>query len=397
MFKSTRKVVSYNGFWILILFFNLNSVAQSGLSENKLDDSKIWETKQVDIIRSLYLNSNGMNDHNNFLRTHGLYPTQLTTKITPYFSISFLQSDVKELSGKLKFLKATKPIHVDFFVESLRSFYSLNVSKPIWDGRVYEEKNKIIVGGYSSKHNEKPVAKLSNEGKFLPFEDNNIANEFPILQIPTEQIVFDPFEWKLLKVTPADGKKIEERVLDFLPIRLFDHQGRTIDNLRFVLESAENNSAAVLYGLWQNNKIEIAKCSFLTSKIIDKKQGYQPTLIEGAVQPADGKVITFTFEGEFFDGINQNEDALQIASSILKRKLGLSKEHSLKNEMKIDGLFHDWRNIEGVSDPKGDFVSHLYPNTDTDLLEAKVTNDDQYLYLYSRVVGAHGKTGSKGR
>ena len=64
--------------------------------------------------------------------------------------------------------------------------------------------------------------------------------------------------------------------------------------------------------------------------------------------------------------------------------------------VRIDGAFDEWRSLRGIADPEGDVVSYLKYNPDTDLLELKVTNDDEYLYFYTRVAGQHGKS-DKGR
>ena len=387
----------YSFFCIQFILFITISIAQHGKNEKKGGETKIWETKQIDLIRSLYLDSNGMPNHEIFLRNHGLYPVELTGKLTPYFSVSFMEYNMKELNGKLVPKINATPLNLDFFVENVTRYKSLNISKPIWDGRVYEDNNKIIVGGYSSKYNERPVGEFDDKGNFFHKIEENLAKEFPILQNPSNQIVFDPFEWKLLNVTPNNGQTIEDRTSNFLPIRLCEKNGKKIDDIQFSLESNPESSLLLLYGIWQDKKFEIAKCQISNSNIVDKRKGYQPTLIDGCVQPANGKVVTFTFKGEFSDNVEQNEGMLQIKNSNLKKKSNLVSTDIPNNEMNIDGQFQDWRNIKGISDPKGDLVSYLYLNPDTDILEAKVTNDDRYLYLYSRVVGAHGRTGEKGR
>jgi hypothetical protein len=397
MTKSTMILKVYSYYYILLIFFITNSFAQHSIKEIEGGEKKTWETKQIDVIRSLYLDANGMPSHEIFLRNHGIFPMEQTRKLIPYFSVTFLENDVKEINGEIAPLKNATPLNLDFFVENLSIFTGFNISKPIWEGRVYEENNKIIVGGYSSKFNERPVGEISNNGRFIAQIDNSIDHEFPILQIPTKQIVFDPFRWQLLKVMPNGGQKIEDRTSSFLPIKLFDQKGKIIVDIHFSLESRPEKSLLILYGDWGNKRVELAKCQLSNTKIIELKTGYQPTLIDGCIQPANGKVITFTFEGEFSDIVVENEGMLQIKNSNMKINSYIRATEIPKRVMKIDGQFQDWRNITGVSDPKGDFVSYLYLNPDTDILEAKVTNDERYLYLYSRVVGAHGRTGNKGR
>jgi hypothetical protein len=397
MIKLRSKPNSCPLFLIIFLLFIVSSFAQQNRNEIEGGDTKFWETKQIDIIRSLYLDANGMPSHEIFLRNNGLFPMEQTRKLTPYFSVSFLENDVIEINGEFVPKKTASPLNVDFFIENIRTYDAFNISTPVWDGRVYEEKNKIIVGGYSSRYNERPVGEFDDNGNFVTQIDGALADEFPILQIPNKQIVFDPFEWKLFKVTPNNGLTIEERTSNFLPIRLCEKNGKIIDDIQFSLNSVPENSLLYLYGIWKTNKIDIAKCQISNTKIIEIKTGYQPTLINGCVQPANGKVVTFTYKGEFSENIEQNEGSLQIKNSNFNKNSYTESTEIPKNIMKIDGLFQDWRNIKGKSDPKGDFVSYLYLNPDTDLLEAKVTNDDQYLYLYSRVVGAHGRTGENGR
>ncbi len=117
-------------------------------------------------------------------------------------------------------------------------------------------------------------------------------------------------------------------------------------------------------------------------------------MIEGFSQPADGKVTTLTFEGEFSSNVISKGGEIY-----LKNDLAILDQDNqlMEKKIEIDGDFKDWFNIPSVSDEAGDHVSYLFPNPDTDLLEIKVTNDDKYLYLYSRVTGAHGRTGEKGR
>jgi hypothetical protein len=120
---------------------------------------------------------------------------------------------------------------------------------------------------------------------------------------------------------------------------------------------------------------------------------------DGCTQPGDSGILTLTFEGQFAQIIKQKDGVLCLDSENPgeSARNDVEDQHPDKNEIEIDGSFGDWRNIKGIADAKGDFVSYLYPNPDTDILEFKVSNDENYLYFYSRVAGAHGRTGEKGR
>ena len=164
--------------------------------------------------------------------------------------------------------------------------------------------------------------------------------------------------------------------------------------MTFKLENKSSNSFLVLYGILDGMKIELASCNLNTSKLVKTREGFRPELIEGCNQPGNGEILSLTFQGEFSESVS-------VINSDLIVDIGNGKANkepqSISSIIQVDGDFQDWRNIQGVSDIQGDYVSYLYPNPDTDLLDFKVSNDDKYLYLYSRVIGAHGRTGEKGR
>lgn len=379
---------------IMLLFLISNSIAQVNLADTKLHESKTFTKNPIAVIQSLYLDENGMPSHNLFLQANGLNRQNSKTESTPYFTVSFAMDDLIENNGNYKPAESAKLLNLDFYVETKTEFNSKNNGEQIWDGRVYEDNNKLIVGGYSSKFNERPVGKINCDGSFAFQLDGVDANEFPILQIPTEQIIFDPFEWKLLKIHSSNGKTIQKSTSSFLPVNIYDINGELLSNINYKFESNSSTSLLVLYGMVDGKKTEIAHCNLKNSKIANSKIGFNPGLIEGCSQPTNGNIVTLTFQGKYSNNISLNGSKLQINSDA---KYSNDKSEIINNEITVDGDFSDWRNISGVSDVKGDYVSYLYENLDTDILEFKVTNDDKYLYLYSRVVGAHGRTGDKGR
>ena len=323
-----------------------------------------------------------------------MYPIKKNTESVPYFSVSFLITDLDEKNGKLVPREIAKPLNLDFHIKTFTKQNSANVAHPIWDGRVYEEENSIIIGGYSAKFSERPVGEINSRGKFIPQLEGADSKEFPLLKIPAEQIVFDPFEFKLLNVMPGNDEAAEYITNSFLPIQIYGQRGELLNNISFEIENQTVGSPLVLYAIYDGKKLEIASCSLKKSEIVTSREGYQPELIEGCTQPANGKVITLTYKGEFSKNILAQNNELYLSSNL---DFANSTTQISTKPIKIDGDFQDWRNIPGVQDIEGDHVSYLFKNPDTDLLEFKVTNDDKYLYMYSRVAGAHGKTGKTGR
>ena len=386
------KITTLTG--LMLLLFISSSVAQVNLNDTKMHESKTFTKNQIAVIQSLYLDANGMPSHDMFLKANGINSINVKTQSTPYFTVSFLMEDVLEENGKYRPTKSAELLNLDFYTETSTSSNSVNVAIPIWDGRVYEDDNNLIIGGYSSKIIERPVGKINSKGLFVSQLDGADSKEFPILQIPTEQIIFDPFGWQLYRIKPSNGETIQKTKSSFLPITIYGTQGEILSDIRYELESNPTTASLILYGIIDGKKIEIANCNLAKSDVVQSREGFQPELIEGCSQPADGKVITLTFKGKYSSNISLNDTELYLND---ETKYLSDESRSKSNAITVDGDFTDWRNISGVSDIEGDHVSYLFANPDTDLLEFKVTNDDKYLYLYSRVVGVHGRTGAKGR
>lgn len=375
--------------------FNTSATyAQVDLNNLDLHESKTFAKNPINVLQAQYIDSEGNPSHEVFLSKNKIRPLNTKDEIVPYFTLSILKSECRENDGKLVPIKTAEFLNLDFLVETALKYKAVNFASPIWDGRVYEENGSLIVGGYSSRYNERPVGIINSNGEFVPQLKGESTLEFPILQIPANEIVFDPFEWKLLRITAGKGEDINKNVKQFLPLDIYNSKNELLERMTFRLENKSSNSFLVLYGILDGVKIELASCNLNTSKLVKTREGFRPELIEGCSQPGRSEVLSLTFQGEF-------SELVSIKNSDLIVDIGNGKAYkepqSISSIIQVDGDFQDWRNIQGVSDIQGDHVSYLYPNPDTDLLDFKVSNDDKYLYLYSRVLGAHGRTGKKGR
>jgi len=390
--KNQTQITVLIGIMLLLLFGN--SFAQVDLNDTKLHETKIFTKNPIVVLQSLYLDSDGMPSHDQFLKANGLDHQNSEIESIPYFTVSFATEDIIEKNGNYKPTESANLLNLDFYIKTKTEFNSRNIGEQIWDGRAYEDNNNLIVSGYSSNVNERPVGKINYDGTFTAQLDGVDAKEFPLLNIPAEQILFDPFEWKLLKIKSSDGKIIQESTNSFLPVNIYDTNDELLNNVTYKFENNSATSSLVLYGLIDGKKTEIANCNLKNSKIVKSKIGFKPGLIEGCSQPTNGNVITLTFQGNYSNNISLDGSHLQLNN---EAEYITDNSKIENNRIDVDGDFSDWRNISGTSDVEGDYVSYLFANPDTDLLEFKITNDDKYLYLYSRVVGAHGRTGDKGR
>ena len=223
----------------------------------------------------------------------------------------------------------------------------MNVAIPIWDGRIYIEDNTLVVGGYSSKYNERPVGVINNMGLFIPQLLGEESEEFPILKVPESEILFDPFEWSLLRVKNGNGDISEQNVKQFLPLDLYNPHSNLIKDMNYELEYMVSNSKLILYGIQGGKKIELASCNVQTSEIVKTQQGFRPGLIEGCKQGGKGEIITLTFQGEF-----SNTVSIRDTEVFLNTDNAIHTETNFEEKpgVNIDGDFQDWRNIKGVSD-----------------------------------------------
>lgn len=392
MRKAKSKLFSVIGFVCLFVPGLNTAFAQVDLNDYEKHENKIYMITQLARIQSHYIDGEGLYSHDLFLRAKGLYPMNKQVENIPYFSLSYPIENVKKQGGEYVPGDAKGILNLDFKLVSASSFKAKNTATPIWEGRVYDDNNEIIVGGYSSKFNERPIGKIDEKGNFVSQLKGEHVKEFPILQIPSEQIIFDPFEYKLLQVQSSNGERVKKSVNHFLPLSIYGQDGANVAGLNY--ELVQKNEKVSLLGILNGKRFEIASVDLKKSNIVSSREGYQPSLIEGCSQPRNGKVVTFTFKGEFSKNIQEDGSDLYLAND---PKFESGNANAQKEKITIDGDFADWRNIKGVSDYEGDFVSYLYKNPDTDLLEVKITNDDEYLYMYSRVVGVHGRTGEKGR
>lgn len=398
LFSNNKSIV----FSLTLVALVLSSCQQTkdiGKSIDKLNpETKTFAKNTNNVIRSLYIDERGIPSEQIFLRSWGLQATELSNKIDPYFKISFSSKDIVVKNGKLVSNNKAKVLNLDFFIANTSRFKSLNIAKPVWEGRVYEDNSQLIVGGYSSDFNERPIGKINCNGLFVTDLEDDVAMEFPLLKIPSGQLVYNPFNGQLIRLIPNDNKMLEDKKNSFLPINLCDENGKALKNIHFILEKSPDNFSATLWGSIGDTKFKIASCTFSNAKITNSTEGFRPELGKGCTQAGNSAITTLTFKGEFSENIVQNKSMLCISNNILVGFAPITNKKPVRNNsIVIDGDLSDWHNIKSTSDEKGDFVSYLYPNPDTDILEFKVTNDEKNLYIYTRVAGAHGRTGKDGR
>jgi hypothetical protein len=98
--------------------------------------------------------------------------------------------------------------------------------------------------------------------------------------------------------------------------------------------------------------------------------------------------VTITLPGKLTSSVAGDSRSLQL----IARSSAAEQPDASPAKITIDGNFDDWRNVTGVDDPRGDLVPYLEYVPDVDLLEFKVSHDDEHIYLYARVAGQVGRS-----
>jgi len=137
------------------------------MADSSAQESKTFIKDPIEVIRSLYLDDAGEPSREVFLRRWALFPSETRDEIIPYFTISINQSETVMKNGKQLPQEKAKIMNPDFYISSTRTFTSDNIAKPVWDGRVYQEESRLLVGGYSSDYNERHIGDIDSRGRFI--------------------------------------------------------------------------------------------------------------------------------------------------------------------------------------------------------------------------------------
>jgi len=380
-------------------------------------------------VRAVYRDLDGQPTYAAFLRAHGLTPQQERYQWHVVFKAAYpgeaVRSDEGATSRGPLIAVGAKAVYTDVEVTRERSYRAANKALPVWDARVYQDGERLIVGGYSPGLCEKPVAEIDEHGRLQELPTFYSKDRFPILSLERGRLIFDPFQWRLSLLEPAGGAPVEERASSFLPLQMYLPSGAPAQGLWRIEEQVTGARRQFLL-LFDNGAqdILVAKATAEADSLLSAEPGYAPQLGPGCTQALGAQGMVVRFKGEFAETVSAAEDRLVLlvggtqgpgepaarpydtgggagaaarpydaggraGAGARPYDYGVA---SARPRIVVDGLFDDWRNVPGVSDAQGDKVSYLHYNPDVDLLEFKVANDDTRLYLYSRVLGKHGNT-----
>jgi hypothetical protein len=310
----------------------------------------------------------------------------------------------------LVYLKpGVRPIATDFWVVTVSEDYKSRGRHYMREARIAGDKDTRKVYAFT-KHREKMIGEVLGRGRFSPndFYKNN-PELLPTWPTDASVLKYDSQENALYFEVTVPGPLVSES-LDFLPLELSDDKGNVVaGHFSIDFSPSENSGDAAkspIVSLSLQNKgktVELAKATvphvFRRSDVelgsFDNRTGtYLPeaSYRAGASGKTDAEPsVTVAFTGEFTSAVQNKAKSLIVADA-----RGADNPKASQANITIDGNFDDWRNVAGVDDRRGDLVPYLEYVPDVDILEFKVSHDDEHIYLYARVAGQVGRTHSDG-
>lgn len=299
-----------------------------------------------------------------------------------------------------------RPIATDFWVVTVSEDHQSRGRRYVREARIAAEKDTRKVFAFT-KLREKVIGEVDGRGRFAPNDFYKKNRELlPTWPTDASALEYDSQENALYYEVATPDPLVSES-LDFLPLELSDGEGNIVaGHFSIDFEPSENSgdspkSSVVSLVLHHKGKsVVLARATvprmFRRSDVelgsFDNKTGTylaEASYRAGASDKADAvPSVTVTFTGEFTAAVQDKGKSLVVADA---RRPADNPKPSQAN-ITIDGNFDDWRNVAGVDDPRGDLVPYLEYVPDVDILEFKVSHDDEHIYLYARVAGQVGRT-----
>lgn len=323
-------------------------------------------------LRERYPGPDGLPSEAAYLPAAGIAPApgSETYAWRVIFKLTYLTQDLARLDG-------AKPVATDCYLVRTRKYVAPYRAVPVWDGRVYQKNDKLVVAAYTS-HCEEVIGYVADDGIVL--EPGVASTSVPLLQLT--EVHYNPFSGQLWRRV-AGGAIVEEQEL-YLPFAVVNLKGEPVRCAFEVIRQEGGRFALVARSGGQ--QALLATAAINEESIIKQGEGYSPQLGRGCVMATTAATTVLEVRGEFAG------EALEARGPSLVLTHELPASEMPKPRLKIDGDFSEWRSIAGIADPRGDIPGYLQYNPDTDLLEFKVANDAKHLYFYTRVAGRHGNT-----
>lgn len=278
------------------------------------------------------------------------------------------------------------------------------------EARIAADGDRRLVYAFTRRR-EMVVGSIDEKGRFAPNEFYGRNRDLlPTWPADPSVLEYDAERNSLFYEVDLPGPVLSES-LDYSPLDLLDAKGRPVEG-RFSIDVAPYPAAADAAGpALAKLSIQCGETSMALATARAPRAFRREEIQLGSF---DNRAGTYLPESAYRPG----GAAPQGASPSATVALAGAFEPSLRTDgerlvlvdappvgdpppvspapITIDGNFDDWRNVRGVSDPRGDVAPYLDYVPDVDLLEFKVAHDEDRIYFYARVAGRVGWTHPEG-
>lgn len=302
-----------------------------------------------------------------------------------------------------------RPTATDFYVTKRVESRESPFRHYFREARIAVE-NKVRQVRAFTQQREMVIGVIDERGRFSPHEFyKNNRELLPTWPVDSSQLAYDSAENALYREIDVPGPVVTE-ALDFLPLALAGADGNPVSG-RFSInyepiEAGDTAHRAVVSLDPRNGESPIPLAQAIVPRVFSRADvqlcsfdnqtaSYlmESAYRAGAVADRHSKPsVTFRFPGEFAPSVVSEGPSLVVTGRIPSS----ARPEVSPPEIVVDGNFDDWRHVSGLDDARGDSVPYLEYVPDVDLLEFKVSHDDEHIYLYARVAGQVGRSHTDG-
>jgi hypothetical protein len=319
---------------------------------------------------------------------------KITRQVT--FQLTFANRDLVWLGDPgspttmVSIKPGARPIATDVCVRTLTETNRSPARRYLHEARVAVEGETRTVFAFT-KWCEKVIGVIDGQGHFAANDFYRQGRELlPTWPADPSLLKYDVEQNTLYYNVELAGPQVTES-LDFLPLALQDSQGNGVGGhfaIAFKPSPSDGGQVTVALELMSGAKsVTLATASVPNSLRQSETQlgsfdNQSGTYLSQAAYRAGSDIAVARALSAGEDTARGGGDASAATTD---------RPSATAPKIAVDGNFDDWRNVAGVDDPRGDLVPYLDYDPDVDLLEFKIANDDEHIYLYARVAGQVGR------
>lgn len=323
------------------------------------------------------------------------------------FKLTFAHADLIWLadpaspSATFQIKPAARPIATDFHITTRVADHRTPARRYFREARLVATDRGHEVRAFT-REREKIIGEIDRSGRFFANEFYRKNRELlPSWPADDAQLIYDQDEHALYREIDATDP-VQTETSDYLPLSLVDASERLLHGEYSIVFTPTDGTATEKQGtasllFKQGEKLLALATAEMPEQFIradaqlgsyDNQAGTYIAESEYRGEASAAATVTISVPGRFTPSMQTAGKSLAIAAE----KTHDAEGSVNRAKIMIDGRFDDWRDIDGIDDARADVAPYLDYVPDVDLLEFKVSNDNQHIFLYARVAGRVGHT-----